>query len=213
MIEAILGGTFDPVHSGHLHAARIGCEALNAPTATLLLAARPSHRAAPAASVEQRWRMLELATRNDAGLRPSDRQIVRPGPSYTVDILAEMAGDMPLVWLIGSDALALVASWQRASELSSLCHFLVFNRPGTKPQAPPAGFQPLANASCLAERSSGGICYLNVPMLDISSTGIRRAIAAGSDASALLPDEVWAYIRANDLYRGSASRSNGIGIA
>ena len=138
MIEAILGGTFDPVHLGHLHAARIGCQALNAPAATLLLAARPRHRAPPVASIEQRWRMLQLAAQTDCRLRPSDLEVARPGPSYAVDTLAALAGRKPLVWFIGSDALASVASWQRASELPSLCHFLVFDRPGAGRQTLPA---------------------------------------------------------------------------
>lgn len=202
MIEAILGGTFDPVHRGHLHAAVIGCEALNAPSATLLLAARPRHRRAPVASIEQRWRMLELAAQTDARLRPSDHQVKHPGPSYAVDALSAMAGAKPLVWLIGSDALASVGEWQRSGDLPRLCHFLVFNRPGVKPPAPPAGFEPLADARLLAEHASGGIYYLDAPMLTVSSTQVRRAIAANEDPGALLPHQVWAYIRANDLYRG-----------
>ena len=209
MIEAILGGTFDPVHVGHLHAALTGCEALQAPSATLLLAARPQHRRAPAASIEQRCRMLQQAAQTDARLHPSDRQIKHPGPSYAVDTLAAMAGAKPLVWLIGSDALASVGEWQRSGELAELCHFLVFDRPGVKRQAPPAGFQPLTEASLLAERPSGGILYVDTPMLTVSSTQIRQAIAAGEDASALLPLAVWAYIRANALYRG-ARRASGL---
>ena len=205
MMEAILGGTFDPVHLGHLHAARIGCQALNAPAATLLLAARPRHRAPPVASIEQRWRMLQLAAQTDCRLRPSDLEVARPGPSYAVDTLAALAGRKPLVWFIGSDALASVASWQCASELPSLCHFLVFDRPGAVRQTLPAGFRAQADPRRLAERPSGDVCYLKANMLDISSTAVRRAIAAGDDAGALLPREVWAYITAHELYRSSAA--------
>lgn len=207
MIEAILGGTFDPVHLGHLHAARIASAALNAPT-TLLLAARPRHRAAPVASVAQRWRMLQLATRGQPGLLASDLEVNRPGASYAVDTLAAMAGAKPLVWLIGSDALAMVATWHRAEDLPALCHFLVFDRPGSQRQAAPAGFRTLPSVGDLVDRKSGCICYLSANMLDISSTGVRRTVAAGGDAGALLPDEVWAYIRTNEIYRGAATGGN-----
>ena len=91
MVRALLGGTFDPIHRGHLHAARVGRRILNTPAVTLLPAARPRHRAPPVASIAHRWRMLRLAAESEPGLEASRLEIARPGPSYTVDTLAELA--------------------------------------------------------------------------------------------------------------------------
>ncbi len=198
---AILGGTFDPVHAGHIHAARAARDALGTPSVTLLPAARPSHRSAHA-SIEHRWRMLELVAETDPTLVPSDAEISRPGPSYTVDTLADAVGEGPLVWLIGRDALADIDSWHDVERLASLCHLLVLDRPGEsrpRPAAPP-GFDLVGDAGQLAARTSGGLAWLTNPMLDISASQVRRMIAKGEDASTLLTDEVWSYIRAHGLY-------------
>ena len=203
-MKAILGGTFDPVHLGHLHAARRARAALEIPDVTLMLAARPGHRSAPLADVRDRWRMLHLATRQDAGLRASDLEVVRPGPTYTVDSLTDLGGGgEPLVWLIGRDALADVPSWHRAGELASLCHFVVLDRPGVDASEPlgPPGFERVADVAHLIERPSGGLYCLPNAMLGISASEVRRMIAEGGDASALLPRGVWAYIWERGLYR------------
>ena len=201
-MKAILGGTFDPVHLGHLHAARRARAALEIPDVTLLLAARPGHRAAPLAGIRDRWRMLRLATRRDAGLLASDVEVVRPGPSYTVDTLGDLQDGKPLVWLIGRDALADVPSWHRADELASLCHFVVLDRPGVDGEPPvPRGFERVDGLAPLVERPSGGLYRLPDAMLGISASQVRRVIAEGGDASALLPSDVWTYIWERGLYR------------
>ena len=207
MTLAILGGTFDPIHIGHLHAAEAGRSALNAAAARLVPAARPRHRGEPGAAVEHRWRMACLACEQRPGLAASNVEVVRDGPSYTVDTLAEFGSDEPLVWLIGDDAVADLSSWHKASELPALCHLLVFARPGGTPRhSLPRGFQRVDDIGELHARQSGRIHYLAAPMLDISSTGIRRAIAAGEDVGALLPEGVWDYIRRHGLYGAKASR-------
>ena len=229
-MRAILGGTFDPVHRGHLDAALAAGAALGVAHVTLLLAARPWHRAAPDASVADRWAMLRLAVA-DANARrlpaPADaarcqtasrgarvptlaacgRERDRPGPSYTVSTLAEMAGEDPLVWLLGDDALAGIHSWHRADELATLCHLLVFARDASSTPRPalPPGFHAVDCARELGRRRSGGIHYLSAAMLDISATAVRARIARREDASALLSPRVWAYIRRQGLY-GAAGR-------
>ena len=203
----MLGGTFDPVHRGHLHAAGAARAALGAARVTLLLAARPWHRAAPAASVAHRWRMLGLALRDQPGLARSDREVARQGPSYTVATLRELGPGAPLVWLIGSDAAAAIGQWHRAEELAGLCHLLVFDRPrngsGVERPAPPAGFRVVERAADLAGSASGGVHHLATPMLDVSATQVRRAASAGADGGALVPARVWAYIRRHGLYGAS----------
>ncbi len=216
-MKAILGGTFDPVHLGHLHVARIGRQVLDAPTVTLLLAARPGHRAAPMANIEHRWRMLCLAADGDPGLEPSNLEILRPGPSYTIDTLIELADAGPLIWLVGSDALEAIGAWHRVDELSSLCHLLVFARPdsGQEKHPLPPGFERFQDAAELTTRPGGGIHFPCSAMLDISATEVRRQIAEEGDACPLLPERVWAYINEHGLYgahRRSGQANDGRGL-
>lgn len=150
--------------------------------------------------------MAALAAARD-GLAVSRLELERTGPSYTVDTLRELTRCAPVVWFIGSDALGSVAEWHRADALPTLCNLLVFERPGAREQAGvrrsrtvPCGFEVESSAACLARRKSGGIHFLAADMLDISATTVRRAIAAGEDAGALLPNAVWDYIRGNGLY-------------
>ena len=199
---AILGGTFDPVHCGHLHAARLGRAALGVASVTLMLAARPWHRLAPAASAAHRWQMLRLAAKARPWLRPSRLELKRAGPSYTVDTLAALAEQAPLVWCIGADAVAALGSWHRAADLPALCHLLVFNRPGAPAPPPPVGFE-VADAAALAQRPSGSVHFLDARMLAASSTALRREIGAGGAPRGLLPAEVWAHIRRHGLYGAS----------
>ena len=205
---AVFGGTFDPVHLGHLHAARVAREALGGVGVTLLPAARPWHRPPPLASAAHRCRMLELAADGE-GLAVSRLEIDRPGPSYAVDTLRELAGPQAprnaetrrtVMWCIGGDALDALETWHRAEQLPALCNLLVFERPGSARAGPPQGFEVVGSAAGLATRPSGGVHFLDARMLDISATAVRRAIARGAATDALLPRQVWHYIRRNGLY-------------
>ncbi len=154
--------------------------------------------------------MLQLATRQSVGLAPCDLEIARPGPSYTVDTLASLRGGGPLVWLIGRDALADVPSWHRAEELAALCHFVVLDRPGDvdAPRLVPHGFELVDAAAELVARASGALYCLPDAMLDVSASEVRRRIAVGGNASALLPPDVWTYICSQGLY---GAESDGAG--
>ena len=213
---AVFGGTFDPVHLGHLHAARVAREALGGVGVTLLPAARPWHRPPPLASAAHRCRMLELAADGE-DFAVSRLEIDRPGPSYAVDTLRELAGPQAprdtkshtsVVWCIGGDALDALETWHRAEQLPSLCNLLVFERPGSAHAGPPRGFEVVDSAAGLAARRSGGVHFLDARMLDISATTVRRAIAGGDAPRAWLPREVWRYIRRHGLY-GAGGASDG----
>ena len=204
-MQAILGGTFDPVHLGHLRIAQAGQDVLGAESVTLMLSARPWHRAPPQAAAEHRWNMLCLAAQSTPGLVASDIEARRPGPSYTADTLQELrrrAGSAkPLVWLIGDDAVALLPSWRNHGALPGLCHLLVFAREGG-PRRVPDGFRLARCPQELSELPSGGVHFAETPPLAVSSTEVRRIIATKGDAGALLPAAVWAYIRRHGLYAG-----------
>lgn len=204
-MQAILGGTFDPVHRGHLYIAEAGRDLLGAESVTLMLSARPWHRATPEAATEHRWNMLCLAAQSAPGLVASDIEARRPGPSYTADTLRELRRRLgsaePLVWLIGEDAVALLPSWRDHGALPALCHLLVFSREGG-PRLVPDGFRLAERPQELSGLPSGGVYFAGTPSMTVSSTEVRRAIATENDASALLPAAVWAYIRQHGLYAG-----------
>ncbi len=205
----LFGGTFDPVHFGHLHAARSVCESLGMSNIRLLLAARPGHRAAPGAPVEHRWRMLELACAGDPRLRPDDREVRRARrtarPSYTVDTLEEVrteAPDEPLFWVIGSDAFRGLPTWHRWHEVLDLAHLVVLRRPGV-PLLLAGPLEALTEARRTREvpdGPAGRILILDVLMRSISSTAVRAALAEGAPTDHLLPAAVYTYISRHDLY-------------
>ena len=143
--------------------------------------------------------MLELAAAGK-GFAVSRLEIDRPGPSYAVDTLRELGASDSVVWCIGGDALDALGTWHRAEQLPSLCNLLVFERPGSARASAPHGFEIVDAAADLAVRRSGSVHFLRAPMLDISATAVRNAIAAGEGAGALLTREVWDYIRRNGLY-------------
>ena len=205
---AVFGGTFDPVHLGHLHAARVAREALGGVPVALLPAARPWHRPAPCASAAHRCRMLELAAAGE-DFTVSRLEIDRPGPSYAVDTLGELRASDSVVWCIGNDALDALGTWHRAEQLPALCNLLVFARPGSARSRPRHGFEIVDTAADLAARRSGGVHFQTTPMLDISATAVRRAISSGDDASALLPRQVWNYVRRHGLYGAGSSLDGG----
>ena len=161
--------------------------------------------------------MLGLAVRQEPGLARSDLEIVRQGPSYTVDTLGALAGDAPVVWFIGGDALAAIASWHRADELPALCHLLAFDRPGSNPrQHPPRnvpkGFVEAQDAADLKRHQGGRIHFLRCDMRAVSASEVRRTIAAGGDPSAWLPQPIWAYIKAHHLYGARIARERNMGL-
>ncbi|MEO5828956.1 MAG: nicotinate-nucleotide adenylyltransferase [Rhodanobacter sp.] len=194
MTLAIFGGTFDPVHLGHLSVAWEAAELLDAEV-RLLPANVPPHRDVPVASATQRAAILREALKGQSRLALDTRELDRPGPSYTIDTLHELRaehGDRPLVLLVGADAFAQLASWHRWRELFELAHIGVLSRPGVSARLPDelerelAG-RRVADAAKLRVLPAGKVIELAVTPLEISATRIRELLAAGRDPRYLLP--------------------------
>ncbi|MCK9532655.1 MAG: nicotinate-nucleotide adenylyltransferase [Gammaproteobacteria bacterium] len=211
----LFGGTFDPVHFGHLRPALECLVALGLPELRLIPSAMPPHRAAPVASPEQRLAMLRLAAADQPGFVVDARELQRPGPSYTVDTLRELRAELgdarPLCLLLGTDAFLGLPSWHHWQALPELAHLVVMHRPGFPREALAEradeavrallAARQLASPTDLHGRPAGGIWLQPVTALDISATAIRASIGAGGSARYLLPDAVWRYIEQNGLYR------------
>lgn len=208
----ILGGTFDPVHHGHLRPALDLMQDLAFSQLRLVPCHIPPHRAPPAASAAHRLAMLQRAIVGEAGLTVDAREMQRAGPSYTVDTLASLRAELgttPLCLIIGMDAFCRLDTWHRWSELIDFAHLLVIHRPGWKP--PQHGVAArlveqygVDEPHTLRLRSSGGLLLWPVVQLDISSTRVRTLIAQGRSPRYLIPDAVWDYIREHNLYQSLA---------
>lgn len=210
---AVLGGTFDPVHFGHLRIAGETAAALKLPEVRLIPSKTPVHRTRPGASGQDRLAMLQLAVAQTPGLTVDDRELTRDTPSYTALTLDSLRAEFPLrplIWLIGIDAFVHINTWFQWPRLFDLAHFVVLNRPGfAVSQALVPALAEVwqgrltRNASELATRTHGLIYLHTVTPQAISATDIRNKIAAGADDAALhslLPAPVLAYIRAHQLY-------------
>ena len=172
--------------------------ALGVGLVTLVLAARPPHRATRASAAD-RWEMLRLAVSGDAALKASDIELRRDGPSYSIDTIESLGEGDPIVWIVGSDGLDAFATWHRFRSFAKSCHIAVVVRPGTE-VTPLPGFSRVDDAACLARRRRGCLFVISHAMLDVSASQIRHTLARGGDVSALLPSPVLTYIRRRGLY-------------
>lgn len=210
-LALLYGGTFDPVHAGHLAVARAARTALGAEVA-FLPAADPPHRAAPGASALQRARMLELAIAGEPGFRVDRRELERPGPSYTVDTLREIRAERgaaaPLAWLVGADAFRGLPGWHDWRELMDLAHFVVAVRPGHDLDRLPPDLAAACEgrwcerAADLAAVPAGRLFRLQMPLHPASATELRRQLLAGVHDGTWLDPAVKDYIDQRRLYRG-----------
>jgi len=194
----IFGGTFDPIHYGHLRTAFEMLQALEFGEIRFMPSGDPPHRGETFADAELRLEMVRMATAGQAGFVVDGRELQRAGPSYTVDTLTEVReelGDTPIGLIIGMDAFLGLPSWHRWTELLQLAHIVVAHRPGWK--APDIG----ALGELISEHgthrigrlhdSAAGCVHIHaVTQLEISSTEIRELVAAGRDPRFLMPDGV-----------------------
>lgn len=187
----VLGGTFDPVHNGHIAAALDARYALGLDTVVMVPAGAPWQKAETVqASAADRLAMVEAAVADVDGLGVSDVEVRRPGPSYTVDTLEELAApDRELFLLLGTDTASNIHTWHRSDDLWDLATLVVFERSidGARDSAvPPA----------LVDR----VATVDVARLDISSSGIRERLAGGRPVGGLLPPAVVRHIAERHLY-------------
>lgn len=201
----LFGGTFDPIHLGHMHAALTVCEALSLDQVHMVLSAQPAHRDPTGATSQQRWQMLELACESQPQLVADDREMRRSGPSYTVDTLTDAraeCGADPLCWVIGSDALADLPSWKRWRDVLSLCNLVVLSRPGSQEVYPEAVRELLAQRAtdAVPNEPTGQVFVVEARMRSISASQVRHALAVGGAVEHLLPARVAAYISEHGLY-------------
>ncbi len=214
----ILGGTFDPVHRGHVRAAIEVADALGLSRVLMIPAARPPHKPgfepAPAA---HRLAMLELAAREDPRLTPCAIELKRKGPSYTVDTLEELAGKLPgaaFFLILGSDAYREIDTWHRPQRLLELADIVVVRRPGcagSERREPPVA----ARALCCYDPAIDGyvhqsghrIVFQPIQGVEVSATEVRERVARGLPITELTGPEVARYIAQHGLYRRASEHA------
>lgn len=209
----ILGGTFNPIHYGHLRMAQELAEGLHLDTVRFIPAANPPHKDMPAISAEQRAAMVNLAIAGNDSFVVDDRELHRSGASYTLDTLhslrQELGADASITLFMGSDAFAKFDTWHRWEEIIHLCHIALVQRPQLR-----GHHQRLSttletflhnhyseNSDELHAQPSGLITMRQITALDISSTAIRNALQHRQSVRYLMPDCVIDYIESNQLYR------------
>ncbi|MDX1552734.1 MAG: nicotinate-nucleotide adenylyltransferase [Marinobacter sp.] len=208
-MHVIYGGTFDPIHHGHLRLAVELRERLGVPEVSLMPCHVPPHRDVPGATSEQRVALLELAIADEPGLTLDTRELGREGASYTAETLrqirAELGPDEPIAMVLGTDSFAGFDRWQEWQRIPELAHIVVVRRPGPglRPGSVPARLleeRSVGGVDALYQVPCGHILELDPPLLDISATGIRDRILSGRSPRYLLPDRVWQEIRHQGLY-------------
>ena len=193
----IMGGTFDPIHFGHLVIANEVLDKYNMEKIIFIPAGNPPHKKTPNASSFDRYLMANLATISNDKFVVSNIEIIKEGKSYTMNTVKELIntyGDTEFYFITGADALIDLPNWHEPDKLLELCKFIAVSRPGFNSLEIEKTIQTIKN------QYDGQIELLQVPMLQISSTDIRERIKSGRSAKYLLPETVEQYIIKNDLY-------------
>ncbi len=200
----LFGGTFDPVHNGHLIVARSIAERLGIDTITLMPTASPPHKPAALAGGAHRLEMLRLATADEPLFEVCDIELTRPGPSYTLETIKalrdQQGQDLVVKLIIGADMLAELPNWHQVSQLLSSVEFIVAARPPLDRQMGQilAGIEKSLGEE-ISQKLSDAV--VTAPLVDISSTEIRNRVSCGLSISYLVPESVRAYISENNLYK------------
>jgi nicotinate-nucleotide adenylyltransferase len=205
----LLGGTFDPIHCGHLDVAEAARTQLGLEHVSLVPSHDPPHRSTgPHASVFHRFALAALAVDDLPHYSVLDMELVREGPSYTIDTLRRLhaRGWRPsqLFFIIGSDAFAEIASWRAYPEVLDAAHFAVLTRPGTTLESSlartPLIAERVRDVASLDDSGQTSVIALDARTRDISSTGIRARLRAGESIAGLVPPAVERHIKRHGLY-------------
>lgn len=206
----ILGGTFDPVHNGHLHLATTFLEQLKLAEILFVPSNNPPHRPAPLASPEQRLEMLKLAVENHPHLKIDDCELERGGISYTIDtlkLIRNKIDEAPLCLIMGMENFKTLNHWHQWQSLLDYAHIVIVNRPERDENINSEEIKNFMSTFIttaiedLHDQAAGCILKLDIPMLDISSTQIRNNIHSNLDSESLLPDKVLDFIHTQHLYK------------
>jgi nicotinate-nucleotide adenylyltransferase len=209
----ILGGTFNPIHFGHLRMAQELADALDLDTVHFIPAAKPPHKDAPNISAEQRAAMVKLAIANNDSFVFDDRELHRAGASYTLDTLLSLREELgekaSITLFMGSDAFTKFDTWHRWQEIIQHCHIALVQRPQlrghehklSKPLETFLHNHYSENSDDLHQQAAGFVTMRQITALDISSTAIRHALQHGDSVRYLMPDNVIEYIQQHQLYR------------
>jgi nicotinate-nucleotide adenylyltransferase len=205
----ILGGTFDPVHFGHLRAAKEVREQLGVKSVSLMPAGNPPHRQNSVSDPQHRLAMLQIGTKGMIGVHIDQRELNRDGPSYMVDTLVEIRGEArerPVILIIGQDSANTLDSWHRWQDILPLAHLVIMTRPA-KPVTYSTDLEltltrHLAEEpACLWSAPAGRVLNVQITEQDISSSQIRAMIRKGESPGPLLPGGVLSYIEMHGLYQ------------
>jgi nicotinate-nucleotide adenylyltransferase len=208
----VFGGTFDPIHYGHLRTALELQQTLELGNVHFVPAAIPPHRRTPMTDGRIRLRLVKAAIRGQKGFVADDRELRRAGSSYTIDTLASFRAEFPrrsLCLLLGMDAFLLLPTWHRWRELLDFAHIVVAYRPGSR--APRTGTlgrllreRGTREPAALRAKRAGSVYVRPVTQLEISSTDLRAALVAGLDPKFLMPDSVRKIILETECYAENA---------
>jgi nicotinate-nucleotide adenylyltransferase len=210
-VTGLLGGTFDPVHNGHLDVARAALHALRLDKVLLIPSRTPPHRRAPHAAGADRLAMVRAAVETEPFLDASTIELDAAGPSYTSTTIGRYAATgidtLTLCFIVGADAFAEIPTWHQYPELLDRCHFAAVSRPGQpveqlRQQLPRLASRMISVAEnqTYAIPSHASIFLIDARTAPVSSTAVRAAIARGASVKGLVPDAVSAYIEAHRLY-------------
>lgn len=209
VLIGVFGGTFDPVHIGHVQSARELKQLLQLDELRLLPCHRPPHRATPGVSSEDRLAMVELAIADEPGLLVDGRELKRDAISYTVDTLSELRGELgeqpALCLIMGTDAFANLTQWHRWQALLTMAHIIVMARPDSmmpddKELMALVAERRINNPDQLSDQPAGSILLVSLTAYPVSATSIRRSIAKGDSVESQLAPAVLDYIERHQLY-------------
>jgi nicotinate-nucleotide adenylyltransferase len=211
-LVGLLGGTFNPIHHGHLRLAQELADGLQLNEVRFIPSANPPHKADPEVSAQQRAEMVKLAIEDNPLFKLDARELERTGASYTIDTLISLykeLNDSALCLIMGSDAFLKLDTWHKWRELTAYCHIVLVQRPNYQHQGLNQTLQTFMqehyteNLAHLSESRSGCITMQQIPALDISSSQIREIVQHKRNPAYLCPKAIVSYIQSNQLYRSN----------